>query len=463
MILKQNGLVNEQPKKIVYFPSLSSGAYASPLTKDLEVAPGVPYRFWDDRTPEEWRYKYFLMTAGHLYKKTGIRKTWGLEDSLVFGDSGGFQIATGALKWDLALRDSIFEWLEANSDIACNIDIPPRVTYEGRFQESLDISLDNFKYFEKKQSGKTNFLNVVQGSNPLEFTHWYNTVKDMQFGGWCIGSSRRLVDFMYVIAMMIKEKEFLKPYNTWVHLLGISKVSDFFILAQLQKLMNQYTGNKITVSTDSSSPGQYPIFGQMVWSPNWKDQVFNMLYFPKDSNSLNYPTTGHIPSLINHPGVKTLTWDVVRNYSTEAVTRLTYHNLYMYIYTAENAENLITSCPLEVLAELIPNDLIQILRSMEEMFNSPDPIAVYERYRQFYVKYGGENVMNIARETMDSFFDTSVFPTIKELKLEKKVANAEKKELKLQKLATDSTAAPIIENTLGGWGDYNVTDTTQPQ
>lgn len=456
-------LNSSNPKKICYFPSLSSGAYASPLTKDLEVAPGVPYRFWDDRTPEEWRYKYFLMTAGHLYKKTGIRKTWGLEDSLVFGDSGGFQIATGALKWDLALRDSIFEWLEANSDIACNIDIPPRVTYEGRFQESLDISLDNFKYFEKKQSGKTNFLNVVQGSNPLEFTHWYNTVKDMQFGGWCIGSSRRLVDFMYVIAMMIKEKEFLKPYNTWVHLLGISKVSDFFILAQLQKLMNQYTGNKITISTDSSSPGQYPIFGQMVWSPNWKDQVFNMLYFPKDGNSLNYPTTGHIPSLINHPGVKTLTWDVVRNYSTEAVTRLTYHNLYMYIYTAENAENLITSCPLEVLAELIPNDLIQILRSMEEMFNSPDPIAVYERYRQFYVKYGGENVMNIARETMDSFFDTSVFPTIKELKLEKKVANAEKKELKLQKLATDSTTAPIIENTLGGWGDYNVTDTTQPQ
>ena len=46
-------------KKLVYFPSLSSGAYASPLTKNLEVAPGVPYRFWDDRVPEEWRYNYF--------------------------------------------------------------------------------------------------------------------------------------------------------------------------------------------------------------------------------------------------------------------------------------------------------------------------------------------------------------------------------------------------------------------
>jgi len=393
------------PKKLKYFPSLSSGAYASPLTKDMEVAPGVPYRFWDDRVPEKWRYKFFLMTAGHLYKKKEIRKTWGLENSLVFGDSGGFQIATGALKWDLSLRDQIFEWLETNADIACNIDIPPRVMYEGHFQEALNMSLDNFKYFESKQSGKTKFLNVVQGSNPVEFATWYNSVKDMQFGGWCIGSSRRLVDFMYILALMIKEKEFLKEYNTWIHLLGISKVSDFFVLSQLQKLMNAYTDNRITISTDSSSPGQYPIFGQMVWSPNWKDQVFNMLYFPKDGSNLNYPTEGHIPSLIDHPGVPYLTWDIVKNYSTEAVTRLTYHNLYMYVYTAENVEKLVNSCPLEVLAELIPNDLIQVLKSMEEMFSAPDPILVFERYRNYYVKYGGENVMNIDKDVIDNFFD----------------------------------------------------------
>jgi hypothetical protein len=396
--------MNEK-KKLVYFPSLSSGAYASPLTKDMEVAPGVPYRFWDDRVPEKWRYKFFLMTAGHLYKKKDIRKNWGLENTLVFGDSGGFQIATGALKWDLALRDQIFEWLETNSDIACNIDIPPRVMYEGHFQESLNMSLDNFKYFESKQSGKTKFLNVVQGSNPVEFTTWYNTVKGMQFGGWCIGSSRRLVDFMYILALMLKEKEFQKEYNTWIHLLGISKVSDFFVLAQLQKLMNAYTDNRITISTDSSSPGQYPIFGQMVWSPNWKDQVFNMLYFPKDGSNLNYPTDGHVPSLIDHPGVPYLKWDIVKNYSTEAVTRLTYHNLYMYVYTAENVEKLVNSCPLEVLAELIPNDLVQVLKSMEEMFNAPDPITVFERYRSYYVKFGGENVNNIDKVVIDNFFD----------------------------------------------------------
>jgi len=303
------------------------------------------------------------------------------------------------------LRDQIFEWLETNSDIACNIDIPPRVMYEGRFQDSLDMSIDNFKYFESKQSGKTKFLNVVQGSNPVEFAHWYNTVKDMQFSGWCIGSSRRLVDFMYILALMIKEKEFEKKYNSWIHLLGISKVSDFFVLAQFQKLMNKYFDNRITISTDSSSPGQYPIFGQMVWSPNWKDQVFNMLYFPKDGSNLNYPKEGHIPSLIDHPGVPYLTWDVVTNYSTEAVKRLTYHNLHMYVYTADNVEKLVNTCPLEILSELIPNDLIQILKSMEEMFEATDPISVYEKYRPYYVKFGGENVMNIDKGVIENFFD----------------------------------------------------------
>lgn len=415
--------MNKKPS-LVYFPSLSSGAFASPISKNSEVAPGVPYRFWDDRTPEKWRHKYFLMTAGHLYKKETIRKDWGLEDTLVFGDSGGFQIATGALKWDMALRDKIFYWLEANSDIACNIDIPPRVTYEGKFQECLDMSLDNFKYFEGKQSGKTKFLNVVQGSNPVEFSHWYNTVKDMQFSGWCIGSSRRLVDFMYVLAMMIKEKEFLKPYNTWVHLLGISKVSDFFVLAQMQRLLNLYTGNQITLSTDSSSPGQYPIFGQMVWSPNWKDQVFNMFYFPKDGSSINYPSDGHIPSLVDHPGVKYLTWDIVKNYSTEAVTRLTYHNLHMYVYTCENVETLVNSCPLEVLSEIIPNDLIQVLKSMEEMFNSPDPIAVYERYISYYQKYGGNNVMNIDKSVITEFFDSTPMSDAEFAREQKKAAKS---------------------------------------
>jgi hypothetical protein len=97
--------------------------------------------------------------------------------------------------------------------------------------------------------------------------------------------------------------------------------------------------------------------------------------------------------------------------------------LHMYIYTVDNVEKLIETCPLEAMVDIIPNDLIQVLRSMEEMFNSPDPVAVYERYRQFYVKYGGENVMNIAKEVATEFFDYTEFDAVdmKKLKKEQKL------------------------------------------
>jgi hypothetical protein len=143
----------------------------------------------------------------------------------------------------------------------------------------------------------------------------------------------------------------------------------------------------------------------MVWSPNWKDMVFNMLYFQKDGTSLGYPKTGNVPSLVNHPGVSQLTWDIVENYSTEAVTRLTYHNLYMYVYTCEHVISLVNTCPLEVLAELIPGDLIQVLKSISEMFEVADPMQVYEKYRSYYVNYGGENVANIDKAVIGNFFD----------------------------------------------------------
>ena len=46
------------------------------------------------------------------------RDRYGLDDDvLVLGDSGGFQLATGAIKWDPSFKKTIFDWLEANCDL----------------------------------------------------------------------------------------------------------------------------------------------------------------------------------------------------------------------------------------------------------------------------------------------------------------------------------------------------------
>lgn len=398
---------NTKPNNVVYFPSLSSGAYAHVIKKDIEIKPGIPYRFWDKRTPEEWRYPYFLVTAGHYYKKPTLRQDWGLDkDCLVFGDSGGFQIATGALKWDISLRDTIFQWLENNSDIAANLDIPPRTKYAGRFQEALDFSLDNFKHFEAHQTGKTKFLNVSQGSNPKERETWYKAVKDFQFQGWSLGGSRRIIDLLHAIAMMLENKEFDKTYNTWVHVLGASKVSDFLVYGKIQQMLNELTDNRITLSTDSSSPGQYPIFGQMVWDPNWKNHTFNMMYFPKDG-TVKYPTEGLVPSMLKHPGWDTLTWPMVQEFKGDAAYRMTYHNLYMYAHTCAKAEELVTMAPPKTIEDVVSKDMAIVLQSIEDMFHSSTPMQVFESYRSFYVKIGGDNLPMYSIEAAAEFFDFS--------------------------------------------------------
>ena len=70
-----------------------------------EVKPGLSCRFYDKDFPERWRHPYFLITAGHHYKWADARQRYGLEDDvLVLGDSGGFQLATGAIKWDPSKR-----------------------------------------------------------------------------------------------------------------------------------------------------------------------------------------------------------------------------------------------------------------------------------------------------------------------------------------------------------------------
>ena len=271
-------------KDLIYYPSLSAGGCAGDFKKNKEVKPGLTCRFYDKEFPEPWRHPYFLITAGHHYKWMDARDRYGLDDDvLVLGDSGGFQLATGAIKWDPSFKKTIFDWLEANCDLGVNLDIPPRAKYDGKFYECMDISYDNFKYFADNQSGKCKFLNVIQGNNVEVYEAWYQKMKDFEFNGWCIGGAqKRVTMFMSALVPMIKNREFEKARNQFIHVLGISKISDFFMLSFFQKMVNKYHGGRIQISTDSSSPGLYPVYGTYLHSPQLSKMTFQIYIFLKE-------------------------------------------------------------------------------------------------------------------------------------------------------------------------------------
>ena len=413
-------------KKFIYYPSLSAGSMVSAFKKDTKFTDGTTMRFFSKEYPEEWRHPYFLITAGHHYKKMDFRQQMGLDDEvLVFGDSGGFQIATGALKWDSTIREKIFHWLEANSDVAANLDIPPRVTFENRFQDSMDISFDNFKWFEKHQSGKTKFLNVIQGTYSEEYNTWYHKFKDFDFNGWCIGGPKKLVDFMYVVALMLKEREFEKKHVEFIHLLGISKISDFFILSTLQKLLNELTDGRVQLSTDSSSPGQYPVYGTYLHSTNYKTQTFTELYFPKNAEyrrksharqgkegEITIDKTKHVPCSIECPACRDFTYEYLggktpeglcRN-SQEGMPRMVVHNTHLYVNMAKDVDKLVDS-HVEVLETAIPSELFNVILSLHEMFADPDnAMQVYSTYVKTYKKFGGDSISTTDAENFNKYF-----------------------------------------------------------
>jgi len=413
-------------KNFIYFPSLSAGSMVSAFKKDTKFTDGTTMRFFSKEYPEEWRHPYFLITAGHHYKKMDFRNDIGLDDDVfVFGDSGGFQIATGALKWDSTIREKIFHWLEANSNVAANLDIPPRVQFENRFQEAMDISFDNFKWFEKNQSGKTKFLNVLQGTYNEEYITWYNRFKDFDFNGWCIGGPRKLVNFMFSMALLLKEREFEKKHVQYVHLLGISKISDFFILSTLQKLLNELTGGRVQLSTDSSSPGQYPVYGTYLHSTNYKTQSFTELYFPKNAEyrrkthikqgkdgAISIDKTKHVPCSLDCPACSDFTYEYLGGqttsgldrYTQEGMPRMVIHNTHLYVDMAKDIDKLVSSHA-ELLETAVPSDLFTVIISLYEMFEDPsNAMWVYEKYIKTYKKFGGDSISTTDVENFNKFF-----------------------------------------------------------
>jgi hypothetical protein len=262
------------------------------------------------------------------------------------------------------------------------------VKYEGKFYECLDISYDNFKYFSENQSGKCDFLNVIQGNNIAEYEFWYNRVKDFDFAGWCIGGTQKsLALLMQAIAVMLKHGEFEKARNKFIHVLGVSKISDFFVLSYFQKMINEYCGGRIQISTDSSSPGQYPVYGILLHSPQLGKLAFNMLYLPK-GDDVPFRENDMIPNPYNNPVLTGMKFSDLNPYTTDVIVRLGIANLLIYNETVRQVEELV-HCHDQVIEKMLPVDFYKAITSMRLMFENPDKaFEIYEKYQSFYKKYG---------------------------------------------------------------------------
>lgn len=392
-------------KEFIYFPSFDTGTSRDAAKKNIKLNSGLGWRFWLDSYPEKYRHKAYLISAGHSSKKPDHAKQYEFtDDTIVMGDSGGYQIATGAMKWDLSIRDQIFTWLENNSNIAMNLDIPTRGQYAGQFEKCLEISLDNFKYFADKQSGKTDFLNIIQGSTYEKYKKWYQVVKGLPFQGWAMGGAQGNVSsFISGIAVLAESGELFKDENKWFHILGTSSVLEFLMLAQLQKSLDD-AGSKITITTDSSTPSRTVSYGFYYTGYDLKSLNFSYIHLPRKEKwqfDKHRVTTMPIFNEIDEQIWDTYTLEEFLEWKSVHYGWLVSHNFAVFKDSLRLINNVVNNDPY-ILEQYVTKETLMCLNSIDDIVKSSNPSAILHKNSQIYNSLSRK--IAVSHDTNNDFF-----------------------------------------------------------
>lgn len=297
---------HEKGRWAKYLPAIS-GFYTTHLGKDLADSNFVPV----ERLPAKFEYglqglnfldpeysyfnyKYGLYSAGHAERnltKCNDREPMihrrDRDQTVLIGDSGGFQIATGVIKLDWAtvktqagdkLREEILRYLEHTSDWSMTLDVPafaalpPLSEKTGltKFEDCLDVTLYNLDYFMKHRvPGATKFLNVLSGSNENNSKQWYEAVKgysqpnevekkgyttDRTLEGWAFaGINMKRMETVLDRILDLRDDNLLAGKD-WIHFLGIGRLDWACYLTSLERALRKYNNPNINISFDAASP-----------------------------------------------------------------------------------------------------------------------------------------------------------------------------------------------------------------
>ena len=240
--------------------------------------------------PEEgyFTYKYGLYSAGHAQldlNKSIVQESMIQQrdrpNTMILGDSGGYQIGKGVLKFDWLnfdgpaankTRQSILEWLEMTADWSMMLDVPtwacdhihsPKTGLKS-FEDCLEKTRFNNDYFLKNRLGHTKWLNVLQGGDWDTAEKWYNGVKEYsdptgpyagkEAEGWAFGGANMCKMDITLKRLMTMREDGLLTGKNWIHFLGTAQLDWACYLTSIQRQVRKHINPELTISFDCASP-----------------------------------------------------------------------------------------------------------------------------------------------------------------------------------------------------------------
>jgi hypothetical protein len=303
----QDNLTAKQNDYAVFLPAIS-GFYATFVGKQRDPINGPyvdPARMpagiqdmeqmnWLNDQKGLFPYKWSLYSGGHA--NLDLKKQDWSEDmvrnrdpnTLMLGDSGGFQIAKGLWEGDWKAnsgcakaqkkREMVLKWLDSIADYGMILDIPTWVIHDKKasaacqittLEEAVDATKFNNDYFMKHRKGVKNggakFLNVLQGANHADADRWYDIMKhycdpkqypDTHFDGWSMGG-QNMCDVHLVLKRLVALRHdglLQEGIHDWMHFLGTSKLEWAVLLTDIQRAVRKYVNPSFTISFDCASP-----------------------------------------------------------------------------------------------------------------------------------------------------------------------------------------------------------------
>jgi hypothetical protein len=355
--------------------------------------------------------------------------------TMILGDSGGYQIGKGVLKFDwldfegveaTKTRQKILEWLELTADWSMMLDVPtwacdhihsPKTGLK-TFDDCLDKTRYNNDYFLMNRLGQTKWLNVLQGSDWDTAEKWYEGVKEFsdpkgkyagrEAEGWAMGGANMCkMDITLKRLMTMREDGLLEGKN-WMHFLGTAQLDWSCYLTLIQRQVRKHINPELTISFDCASPFIATAHGLVYtnaqhtnkrWSvimdkaPDNKALAKSDIPFPFASEMASRLTMGDIchyaPGMLNKIGKEGKTsWD------SFAYALMMGHNVECHIVAVQRAQQLMdietakhkpdwrmkgVEGKKEIeYSDWVPNRILYFATFVEELFNTKSKAEAFQ-------------------------------------------------------------------------------------
>lgn len=239
---------------------LDDSVFTDPETRNFKKSP----RWFTKESDPSFCYPYILVSGPHNRKKDVHSDIKIGSDTTVFGDSGGFQLASGTITEKDWNREIALKWSEKNANLFPILDLP--VAGKTKFiEDAISYTVDSAKYYadNRTRSDRT-IMNVLSASRAANMEKWYNAVKDFPFDGWAFGGhSNHVKTIISGIMLLVSKGEFNTEHARPLHLFGTTSMGVIPYAVYAQHLLNEM-GINIQISFDSSSASAMVNYGNYI-------------------------------------------------------------------------------------------------------------------------------------------------------------------------------------------------------